>query len=251
LDEERLLPGQDWSLEIEKNLRHCEAIILFLSQKSVQKEGYVQREYRRAMAYQEEKPEGTVFVIPVRLDNCEMPFFIRQLQWIDFPQGYDRLVMALEQRKRSLAEKNILEINKGQTNKSTKTSTSQRPTFEIEGGIHAGRDIIMGDQRNYVMEVTVPTLYQSLTELRTRIAVLANQPELSDKQLSAIKSVENKLSEATVEIQKTEPNGNLVITSLMNAKKKMKLISDIIQSARALESTINSVTQMATKLFDH
>ncbi len=75
LDEERILPGQDWQLEIEKALRNSDAILVNFSKKSLAKEGYIQREYKKALDYQKEKPEGTIFVIPVRLDNCEIPFF--------------------------------------------------------------------------------------------------------------------------------------------------------------------------------
>ena len=99
LDEERLLPGQNWNLEIEKALRASDVILLCFSDRSTQKEGYIQSEYKRAMKYQEEKPEGVIFVIPVRLDECKMPFFIQELQWVDYPEQYDRLVMALNQRQ--------------------------------------------------------------------------------------------------------------------------------------------------------
>jgi hypothetical protein len=98
LDEERLLPGQDWNLEIEKALRASDAILLCFSELSVAKEGYIQREYKRAMRYLEEKPEGTIFIIPVRLDDCELPHFIREIQWVDYPANYDRLMQALQIR---------------------------------------------------------------------------------------------------------------------------------------------------------
>ena len=99
LDEERLLPGMDWNLEIKKAMRQSDSILLCFSALSVRKEGYVQREYKKAMEYQEEKPEGTIFVIPVRLDDCEIPFEVQELQHVDFPAGYDRLVMALRIRQ--------------------------------------------------------------------------------------------------------------------------------------------------------
>lgn len=98
LDEERLLPGQDWSLEIDTALRASDAILLCFSILSVAKEGYIQREYKHAMKIQEEKPEGTIFVVPVRLDNCEMPNFIRELQWVDYPADYDRLLLSLQSK---------------------------------------------------------------------------------------------------------------------------------------------------------
>jgi|GEM_PF-2819098 len=98
LDEERLLPGQDWHLEIEQAMRKSDVLLLCFSEKSVSKEGYIQREYKKAMIFQEEKPGGTIFVIPVRLDECQIPFFLRELQFVDFPSGYERLVKALNIR---------------------------------------------------------------------------------------------------------------------------------------------------------
>ncbi len=98
LDLDRLLPGQDWNFEIEKALQASGAILLCFSSVSVAKEGYIQREYKRAMKYREEKPEGTIFVIPVRLDECELPFFIREIQWVDYPDDYEKLAAALQIR---------------------------------------------------------------------------------------------------------------------------------------------------------
>ena len=103
LDDERILPGQDWNHEIEKALRGSQAILLCFSSHSIQKEGYIQREYKRAMRFQEEKPEETIFVIPVRFDACEIPFEIQALQRVDYPRQFDRLVMALKKRMDTLA----------------------------------------------------------------------------------------------------------------------------------------------------
>ena len=98
LDEERLLPGQDWNFEIEQALRNSDSILLCFSSQSSIKEGYIQREYKKAMDYQLEKPEGSIFVIPVRLDKCEIPFFLRELQCVDYPSSYERLVISLNVR---------------------------------------------------------------------------------------------------------------------------------------------------------
>ena len=73
LDEEELLPGQDWDYEIEKALDNSDAVIATLSTGSVSKEGYVQKELRFVLDIALEKPEGTIFVLPVRLEECERP----------------------------------------------------------------------------------------------------------------------------------------------------------------------------------
>ena len=43
---------------------------VFLSVDSVTKEGYLQKEIRQALDVANEKPEGSIFLIPARLDNC-------------------------------------------------------------------------------------------------------------------------------------------------------------------------------------
>ena len=121
LDLERLLPGQDWNLEIEKAMRESEVILLCFSKESVAKESYIQKEYKRAMRIQEEKPEGTIFVIPVRLDECELPFYMREIQWVNYPEDYDRLVAALNLRAGRKSETKKEEEKK---KKEPKTRTS-------------------------------------------------------------------------------------------------------------------------------
>ena len=145
LDEERLLPGQDWNLEIEKAMRASDAILLCFSELSVVKEGYVQREYKKADSYSEEKPEGTIFTIPVRLDDCEIPHFIRDKQWADYPAGYDRLVQALQIRAGGTAMPKKVSKPKADHEENTNQS-SGGSTFNIAGGVHAKRDVIMGNQ---------------------------------------------------------------------------------------------------------
>jgi eukaryotic-like serine/threonine-protein kinase len=65
LDEKRLLPGQDWKLEIEKAVKGSDAIIICLSHNSVNKEGYIQKEIAIALEIAQEKPEGTIYLIPL------------------------------------------------------------------------------------------------------------------------------------------------------------------------------------------
>jgi len=110
LDEEKLLPGQDWNLEIEKGLDAADAVIVCLSGQSVSKEGYVQRELRTVLDIALEKPEGTIFIIPLRLDDCELPRRLRELHRLDyFPEparraSYQKLLASL---KAKAEKKNI------------------------------------------------------------------------------------------------------------------------------------------------
>jgi len=68
-------------------------VIICLSQKSVTKEGYLQREIKDALYVAEEKPEGTIFVIPVKLQEVEVPKRLSQWHWAKLFEegGYQRL----------------------------------------------------------------------------------------------------------------------------------------------------------------
>jgi len=100
LDEEDLLPGQLWEKEIPKAVRDCDVVIICLSQSSVTKRGYLQKEIRYALDVAGEMPEGTIFLIPVKLEECEIPEHLRGLQWVNLfeERGYDKLMSALRSR---------------------------------------------------------------------------------------------------------------------------------------------------------
>jgi cellulose biosynthesis protein BcsQ len=83
LDEEKLLPGQRWDVEIRNAMNSADVILVCMSRKSVGKEGYVQQEIKIALELADEKPENAVFLIPVRLEECEIPRRLARWQWVD------------------------------------------------------------------------------------------------------------------------------------------------------------------------
>jgi formylglycine-generating enzyme required for sulfatase activity len=104
LDEEKLLPGQEWQLEIPKAVRSSDVVVICLSRRAVTKAGYVQKEIRYALDLADEQPEGTIFLIPLRLEECDVPQRLRRWQWEDLfhEEGYERLLSALRARAKSL-----------------------------------------------------------------------------------------------------------------------------------------------------
>lgn len=103
LDEEKLLPGQDWDMEIEKAVESADVVIVFLSSNSVSREGYIQKELRYVLDMALEKPEGAIFVIPLRLDDCQIPRRLRAWQILDYNfadrrKNYLRLMESLKLR---------------------------------------------------------------------------------------------------------------------------------------------------------
>jgi SOS-response transcriptional repressor LexA len=100
LDEEKLMPGQHWDLEIRKALRETDMVIACLSNNSVTKTGYLQKEIRFALDIADEQPEGKTFMIPARLEDCSVPERLRHLQWVDLFErhGYRKLTESLHRQ---------------------------------------------------------------------------------------------------------------------------------------------------------
>lgn len=104
LDEERLLPGQDFHEEIKKAVKTSQIVLVCLSSNSVTKEGYIQREIRYVLDVADEKPEGAIYIIPVRLMACKVHERLSKLQWVDLfeQKGYQRLLKSLRLKAEAL-----------------------------------------------------------------------------------------------------------------------------------------------------
>jgi hypothetical protein len=112
-DEEHLVGGQDWQVEIPKALATSDAIIICLTKNSVDKEGYIQKEIKFALDKALEMPEGRIFLIPVKFEECEVPFTLSRYQWVDLTieSGYAKMMKALKFRASQL-ERSTVEVSK-------------------------------------------------------------------------------------------------------------------------------------------
>jgi formylglycine-generating enzyme required for sulfatase activity len=99
LDKEKLLPGQDWELEIRKAVREADVVVVCLS-KQFNQAGFRQKEVRLALDTAMEKPEGEIFIIPARLEECENLESLKKWHWVDLFEvdGYEELLRALYAR---------------------------------------------------------------------------------------------------------------------------------------------------------
>jgi len=104
LDEAKLVPGQDFDREIRNAVRASDVVLACLSKHSITKEGYVQREIRFALDAAQEKPEGTIYIIPLRLQECRVPDQLGRLHWVNLytRNGYQLLLEALLARASEL-----------------------------------------------------------------------------------------------------------------------------------------------------
>lgn len=98
LDSERLQPGQDWQSEIRNALLQCDAVIVCLSREFDRRKGYRHEELKLAIEKSEFVPADEIFIIPARLDECEMPESLRHLHRVDLFKagGYKKLLGVLK-----------------------------------------------------------------------------------------------------------------------------------------------------------
>jgi len=98
LDDKNILPGQLWRNEITQAIRESDSVLVCLSRTAVTETGYIQREIREALGRADEQPPGRMFLIPLRLEQCDVPERFREIQWVDYfeSDGYERLILAFE-----------------------------------------------------------------------------------------------------------------------------------------------------------
>lgn len=106
LDKENLLPGQDWQEEIPKAVKTSDVVLVCLSSNSVNKAGYVQKEIKFALDRADEQPDERIFIIPLKLEECDVPSRLRKWHWVNLFEegGYEKLMRALNFRAQQRVE---------------------------------------------------------------------------------------------------------------------------------------------------
>jgi hypothetical protein len=185
LDEQNILPGEDWDIEIKKAVKESDAILVCLSSRSVNKEGYLQKEIKFALDVADEKPEGTIFIITVKLDSCELPDRLKHLEWVDGldEKGYAKIIRSLRKRAESLG----LQTLPGDGF----SERVDRPT-EVESGklLYRSRNIrelLRRFKNGTILDSDVPTLSQD--------TVVGITVEALEEALSPFQSAERREAE--------------------------------------------------------
>lgn len=97
LDEIDLLPGSVWKTALEEALRDSDVVLVCLTPAYSAKIGFAQVELKLVLQRAAEHPDDSIFVIPVRLEDCDIPEPLKQRQWVNLyePNGLPRLLNAL------------------------------------------------------------------------------------------------------------------------------------------------------------
>lgn len=98
MDTKDILPGEEWEISIKKAIKNSDFFLAFLSKKSVSKRGFLQKEIRYALNILEGMLDNDIYLIPVRLEECEIQEKLKALQWVNLYEvdGFDKLIKAIE-----------------------------------------------------------------------------------------------------------------------------------------------------------
>lgn len=89
-DKMKLLPGDYWNESILDAIEKSDIILLLLSTHSVNKSGFVQKEFREAIERISLLPPGKKLIIPVRLDECTpLHRELKRIQYLDMFPDWD------------------------------------------------------------------------------------------------------------------------------------------------------------------
>ena len=99
LDQEKLSPGQDWAYEIRKAIHRSDIVVACLSKQFNRQGGFRHEELRIALEKANSLAEGATFLIPARLDPCDLPQPLRRWHRVDLfeADGYKKLIGTLKQ----------------------------------------------------------------------------------------------------------------------------------------------------------
>ena len=98
MDKKDILPGEQWEFCIPRAIRRSDFFLACLSANSVTKRGYLQKEIKEGLDIWDEMLEDDIYLIPVRLEDCEVPERLRDFQWVNLfeEDSWTRLVKAIQ-----------------------------------------------------------------------------------------------------------------------------------------------------------
>lgn len=131
MDTRDILPGEAWQSSVQTAIRSSSLFLVCLSQKAVDRRGYVQREIRHALDLWREMLESDLYVIPVKLEECPVPEPLAAFQSVDLFQedGEERLWGAIRA---------VLESIGVSSEQFAKTSSALGGTGSVEEAIPHG-----------------------------------------------------------------------------------------------------------------
>jgi len=135
LDTEDLKPGQNWREGIQLAIKESDYFITLLSTNSISKKGFVQKEQKKAFEILNELPSFEIFIIPVRLNDCNpADEKLQDIHWVDLYPSYDKgldKIITLFKSHKSFTNHIIFQHNKNDEVKNYQHAAQSKLAFGI------------------------------------------------------------------------------------------------------------------------
>jgi TIR domain/Effector-associated domain 1 len=127
LDEEDIDGGADWNYIVRRAIASSDAMIVLMSNHSVSNAGFRNKEIKLALEKLDELPEGDVFIIPLKLEECQTPYSLEKYHALKYfePNSYERLLRSLRNRAQKLG------INTERVQAPPTASSAPPPTSKV------------------------------------------------------------------------------------------------------------------------
>lgn len=152
IDTEKLFPGVEWKPAIRRAIREARFFIILLSCHSVTKRGYVQKEIREALEVLDEFPESAVFMIPARVEPCDVSHQrLADLHWVDLFPSYEDGLAKIVRTLRSAEEEDT--ERRRIFSKEPPTARLRGDTIGLGGGKKSNPVALVAARREWVYEM--------------------------------------------------------------------------------------------------
>jgi len=151
MDKKDIRIGENWQFKIRQAVKESDYFLALISEKSVSKKGYVQKELKLAMDILDEVPPDDIFVLPIRLDES-IPRHERLIerQWGDLFPSYDdglkEILQTLpvqgksDQTKTDDTKAEVTQKEKPTNESEDATQIPEKPLVKEEPDVHGGGD---------------------------------------------------------------------------------------------------------------
>ena len=99
LDEKDLMPGQNWKYEIRQAILRSNIVVVCLSRQFNKQGGFRHEELQIALEKARSFPDREIFIIPARLEKCDLTEPLRQWQCVDLfeADGFGKLLRVIKE----------------------------------------------------------------------------------------------------------------------------------------------------------
>lgn len=211
IDEENLIGGQNWDLEIRKAIRNTDAVVACLSNNTYTKAGYVQKEILLALDIANEQPEGAIYLIPVRFEECQVRSELSKWHWVNLfdEAGYKKLIRSLRIRAESIGIETL---------PSADATTSQ---FPVLGTVQENQHVENIEYDNDIHAENVVEISRSLLP-----------KNINSQELFALEVIGDSLADALI------TNGDIVVLAPSSREKVRNGELVLINLPRHKETTL-------------